>query len=311
MYPTVSRIIIATVIATIATASPLASQERADPLSIGTSRTTVSSSRGISSLYTNVGALALDALGENDGEQSIELDLALAPIGISAGSTYLNSSELNFVFDDKACAVFSDADRLRLGGLLEQDRLAADAAFDIAAMRIRIPGIVALGVQYGHRIRVRMNFPEEFRRDMLGTGDVFARNNQYDGTDIGGEWNKRLAVTLASAWERITVREAGDAWLPTIGFGASVSALEGIVHFDVDPTSQITTRILSSTEQGTRRIAVTGHYAFRSAVPADFKPSEAILRPGFGGTDSSRAVGVGGSFGVSAVILRRVRVDEE
>lgn len=305
------RLVAAHAVAAIIPTLTLVAQERADPIAIGTARTTVGSARGLSSLYSNVGGLALDALGSNSGEPSVEVDLALAPIGISAGSTYLNSSELNFVFDDKACAVFSDADRMRLGGLLERDRLAADAAFDIAALRIRIPGLGAIGVQYGHRIRVRMNFPEEFRQDMLGTGDVFARSNRYDGTDIGGEWQKRLALTLGTAWERVDVSDEGDTWLPTIGFGASVSALEGVVHFDVDPTSFINTQTLTRSEQGTRRIAVSGRYAFRSSVPDNFKPSEAILRPGFGDVDSSRATGYGTSLGVSAVILCRVRIDEE
>lgn len=295
----------------LAVALPLAAQERADPIAIGTARATVASARGISALYTNIGGLSMPALlgaGEDNG---VELDIALVPIGIAAGSTYLNSSELDFVFDDKACDVFSDADRLRLGGLLEQDRLAADVAVDVAALSLRIPGVGAFGVQYGHRIRARMNFPEEFRQDVLGSGDVFEGNKRYVGTDIGGEWLKRFGVTLATAWERAAPEDSGDLWLPVLGVGIGVATLEGIVHFDVDPASVVETTRLPDGPRAQRRLGVEGHYAFRSAVPANFEPSQAILRPGFSGSDSTRALGWGASFGVSAVILRRVRIDDE
>jgi hypothetical protein len=291
-------------------AIPLAAQERADPIAIGSGRTTVASARGVSALYTNIGGLALPPLLGSGIDDGVELGIAFVPVGISAGSTYLNSSELEFVFDDKACDVFSDADRLRLGGLLERDRLAADVAADIAALTLRVPGIGALGLQYGHRIRVRMNFPEEFRQDVLGQGDVFEGDKRYDGTDIGGEWVKRLALTLATAWNRVDVTDSGDVWLPVVGFGASIATLEGIVHFDVDPASFVETLTLPPAGR-TRRLGVNGYYAFRSSVPASFEPSQAILRPGFGASDSSRALGWGGSFGLSAVVLRRVRMDEE
>jgi hypothetical protein len=305
-----ARLAIVALVAHVALRPPLAAQERADPIAIGSARATVASSRGISSLFTNVGALALPALLNGEADEKVEVDLAITPIGIAAGSTYLNSSELDFVFDDKACDVFTDADRLRLGGLLERDRLAADVAADLAALRIRLPGIGAIGLQYGHRIRVRMNFPEEFRRDVLGTGDVFARSTNYEGADVGGEWVKRLALTLATSWERVDPIDSGDVWLPTVGFGASIATLEGIVHFDVDPESFVATQVLAPAGR-TRRLGVEGYYAFRSAVPQNFEPSQAILRPGFGGADSSRALGWGGSLGVSAVVLRRVRLDED
>lgn len=310
LYFIVQRTIFAALAALTVSLVPVRSQERADPLAIGASRSTVATSRGISSLYTNIGGLSLDGLVGDGSLQRVEVDIALAPIGIAAGSTYLNSSELNFVFDDKDCGVFSDSDRIRLGQLLERDRLAADVAVDLASLRVRIPGLGALGVQYGHRIRARMNFPEEFRQNVLGSGDVFASSNRYDGADVGGEWMTRIAFTLASAWHRTVSVDSGDVWLPVIGFGAGVSALEGIVHFDVDPSSVVNTTVLAS-GSGPRRLAVSGHYAFRSAVPDNFDPSAAILRPGFGRSDSTRANGIGGTIGVSAVILRRVHIEDE
>ncbi len=284
-------------------------QQRADPVAVGQARSAVATARGLSSLYSNVGALGLDDLGPHSGhEPSVQIDASALPIGISAGSTYLSASELNFVFASKDCGVFTDADRLRLSRLVAGDKLSADAAFDLAALRIRVPGVGAMALRFGHRIRARMSFPENFRTSVLGTDDIFAHDYRFDGADVGGEWLRGFGAALATSWHRAGVDRNSTSWLPEIGFGLRVDRQEGIAHFDLDPSSVVTTTVLRSTEPGgaRRMIAVAGHYAFRTSAPVDFEPAQAIVRPGFSDADSNLGSGWSTNLGVSVVLLRTV-----
>ena len=273
-------------------------------------KASVATARGLSALYSNIGALGLDALGKYDSMQQVEIDVALLPFGGVAGSTYLNSSELNFVFDKKDSGIFTDADRLRLSTLLENGRLSADAVVDAFAIRIRAPRLGAIGLRYGHRVRAQMSFPENFRTGVLGDGDVFATNQRFENHEIGGEWLRHMTLTLASAFERRSDDPNRSAWFPAFGVGMSVSYLEGIVHYDVDQKSWASSRVIPSPPGATyRSIEVNGYYAFRSSTPLDtsFSPSDAIVNSSIFGSKNAPSIGWEGNFGMSMVILRQVR----
>ncbi len=289
----------------------LLAQQRADPVAIGMGRSSVATARGLSALYSNIGALGLDALGKYDSLQDVEIDLSFLPVGVSAGSTYLNSSELDFVFDKKDSGIFTDADRLRLAGLLEEGRLSADAAADIVELRIRAPRIGAIGIRYGHRVRARMSFPENFRTGVLGSGDVFSQGQTFENPEIGGEWTRSLNVTLATAFERRnTDKSASEFWMPAFGVGMSLGYMEGIVHYDVDPKSWARTEVIPSPPGATyRSIGVSGYYTFRSSQPIDstFNASDAILSTALFDRKVAAADGWEGGLGISVVILRKLK----
>jgi len=296
-------------------APALPAQQRADPVAIGMARASVATARGLSAINSNIGALGLNAMGVYDSLQDVEIDLALFPLGASAGSTYLSSSDLDFVFDRKDSGIFTDDDRHRLAGLLEPGRLSADAAVDLFALRIRAPGVGALGIRYGHRVRARMDFPENFRTGVLGSGDVFAGNQMFANPDIGGEWTRDLTVTLSTAFERHNDDPAAqDFWFPSFGIGMSLGYMEGIVHYDVDPGSWARTTVIpSSADAGYRTIQVEGYYTFRSSEPVDstFNPSDAILGSGLFDRKAAAADGWEGGFGLSLVILRKLKDPQE
>lgn len=295
--------------------SDAVAQQRADPIAIGMGRASVATARGISAIHSNIGALGLDALGIYDSLQDVEIDLALFPLGVSAGSTYLSSSELDFVFDKKDSGIFTDADRLRISNLLEPGRLSADAAMDLFALRIRAPRIGAIGVRYGHRVRAHMDFPENFRTGVLGSGDVFERDQMFENPEIGGEWTRNLTVTLATAFERRNADpKAEQFWFPAFGIGMSVGYVEGIVHYDVDPESWARTRVIPSPQGADyRTIQVQGYYTFRSSQPVDstFSPSNAILGSGLLDRKAAAADGWEGGLGFSMVILRKLKEGDE
>ncbi|MEP7217967.1 MAG: hypothetical protein ABI876_03575 [Bacteroidota bacterium] len=290
-------------------------QQRLDPVAIGMGKASVATARGLSALSSSIGALGLDELGRYDSNQHVEVDVSVLPVGGSAGSTYLNHGDLNFVFDKKDSAIFTDADRLRISSLLEEGRLSADAAVDLFALRIRAPRIGALGVHYTHRVRAQMSFPEDFRTGVLGSGsnDLFNKDQLFRDPEIGGEWTRSLTVVLASSWERINSDPKKSTWFPTFGVGMSMAYVEGIVHFDVDPKSRVTTQVLPQ-RNGVpyQSIQVDGHYTFRSSEPIDptFSPSDALLNSGLLNSKIAAGSGWEGGFGLAMVVLRKANISD-
>jgi hypothetical protein len=308
MPRTILRCILPAALCLTLLSTTLSAQQRADPIAIGQGKSSVATARGISSLYSNVGSLGLDEMGRRGESSGVQIDATLLPIGVAAGSTYLSASDLNFVFDSKDCSVFTDEDRLRLSKVISGDKLSADVAFDLVAARIRLVGIGAFAFRFGHQVRARMSFPENFHTTVLGTDDIFAQDYAFDDADVGGEWIRSIGMAFGSSWRRPNVDEGADCWLPEIGFGLSVDRLEGIAHFNVDPESAVRTRVLSNGEvySNRRAISVEGQYTFRSSAPQQFEPAQAIVRPGFSDADSNLGSGWGGSLGVSVVVLRTV-----
>lgn len=291
----------------------LYAQQRADVVAIGMGKASVATARGLSALYSNVGAMGLDLLGVYDSSQQVELDVALLPLGAVAGSTYLNPGDLNFVFDKKDSGIFTDEDRLRLAPLVEEGRLSADAEVDAFAIRLRAPRVGAIGLRYGHRVRAHMIFPENFRTGVLGSGDVFSKGQRFENPEIGGEWTRHLTVSLASAFEREEVDPNVSAWFPAFGMGMSLAYVQGVVHFDVDQKSWAETHVIPSPPgEAYRSIKVNGYYTFRSSTPLDtsFNPSDAILSSQIFGSKNITSSGFEGGFGLSIVVFRKAATRE-
>jgi hypothetical protein len=293
----------------------LPAQQRLDPVAVGQGKASVANARGLSALYSNIGSLALDPLGQRSGsrgERRVEVDFSILPVGAAAGATFLSPSDFNFVFASKNLDVFTDQDRQRLAKLVAPERLSADLALGLVALRLRVPGIAALGFEYGHQVRARMNFPENFRTNVIGSGDVFSKNQLFSDPEIGGEWVRTMRFTLATALDRPLVDPMHSVWFPSIGFGLQATRLTGLAHFDVGLKSHAQTQIVSRPGESPRMIRVTGNYSFRSSVPDDttFAPADALLKPGFSSGSSSSGEW-GGAFGMSMVVLRKVVVDRD
>jgi hypothetical protein len=310
MIPVRPHTLVAAVSLLLLSTMTAVAQQRADPLSTGEGKSSIATSRGLSALYGNIGGLAMDRMGRRDGEEGIQLDIAVLPLGIAAGSTYLSPDDLNFVFGTKDCDVFTDDDRIRISEMVEGEKLSADAAFDLLAVRLRFPGIGAVGVRFGHHVRARMTFPESFRTTVLGTEDLFGADHDFSGADVGGEWLRELHMTFATGWERPGVSDSvpNESWFHALGVGVDVSRLDGIAHFDVDPSSTVTTtRLPRETGTSGRSLVIHGNYTFRTSAPKKFEPARAIVRPGFIDADTASGAGWGGSIGLSGVVLRTVR----
>lgn len=262
----------------------------------------------MSALTGNVGALGLDRMGARDSTQRIELDVSVLPFGAAAGSTYLDEDDLNFVFDSKNREDFDDADRERLAGLVEEGRLSADVALDLVSLRVRFPGSMALGFRYGHRVQAQMTFPENFRSNVLAGGGIYEQSDIYRNSEIGGGWTRHATLALSGSWNRPYSMATGEqrVWFPTAGFGFSLSYLDGVAHFEVDPNSYARTRLISRSGETPRRLEVQGSYTFRSASTLDsnFSPADAILTPSFISGNRSAGSGWEGSMGMSIVVLR-------
>jgi hypothetical protein len=288
-------------------------QQRLDPEAIGQARASVATTRGLSALYSNIGAIALDPLGRRtDSLPVFAIDVTAFPVGASAGATFLNPDDFDFVFASKDLNEFSDQDRLRLAKLLAPDRLSADVALNLVAFRFRVRGIGALGFEYGHQVRARMNFPENFRTSVVGSGDVFQKDQVFRNPEMGGEWVRRMRVTFGSAIETKPPDTLTSQWFPSIGFAAAIDRLDGFAHFDVDPNSMARTEVISPPGERPRAIHATGHYVFRSSTPNDtnFRPADAILKLGSDKV-APAGEGWGGGFGLSVVILRSIQNNRE
>lgn len=271
----------------------LYAQDRLDPASMGTARAAIATVRGLGSVVSNPGALDLRALDN----VTIDDRFVGAPytFGATIGSTYFGGDRFREIFGQQRSGL-SNAQRQRLGELLQDEKLFANGGINLLTLRYRTDGNGTFGLQYGHRLVARVNFPEDFRT-LLSTGNV-ASDYAFVNRGVGATWTTQLGVS----WGTRLGSETRAGWLPSAGVGATLKLVQGVAHFEITDNSMLTVEQVES--GGSAGYMVRGGYTFRSATPNNFDQEGAVgafqsaLFPGTSG------FGVGADLGVSGVLYR-------
>ncbi|MEO5928549.1 MAG: DUF5723 family protein [Candidatus Kapaibacterium sp.] len=264
-------------------------QDRLDPVAMGKARASVASARGIGAIASNPGGLDYST-----GPYEPDISFTLYNFGLTVGSTYLSSSDFAQIFGRSKG--WPDAtDRARLGDLLQDERLAANGANDLFAVRYRTDG-GTFGLHYGQRVYAKINFPEDFNT-VLVKGELLADHYGFINRGVGVSWMTELGLSYAR-----NIPLGDGAWFPTLGAGAMVKLLQGVAQFEVNDNSILT--VDTRTVNNTRAYVVQGGFLVRSAEPDGFDPAKAFSQFETALFPSTSGIGVGGDIGVSGVMYR-------
>lgn len=262
-------------------------QTRLDAAGVGRGGASAATSRGIPAIYSNPGNLALQPLRQ--WALRHVLQVSLFNVGGVLGSTFLNSSDLERIFGRDA-GWPTATDRIRLGSLLDGERLVGNAANATFALRWQ-NGDLALGLHYSHRIFSRIDFPVAFTK-LLIDNELFNQRYEFVTQHIGADWVTECGLTAA------TVVHANAPWFPTVGLGVTAKLVNGIAHFGVGGNSLLT--VERATTAGGFGYRIRGGYSIRSASTDNLDPAKSIGRflsglfPSGAGAGASVDVGVGG-----------------
>lgn len=263
-------------------------QDRVDPAGMGRGRASVATVRGLGAITSNPGALDLPMLDSTSLPQ--RLTFSVYNLGGAFGSTYLSSTEFAEIFGN------APKDRQRLGDLLQDERLFANGAINLLAVRYRTDA-GTWGLHFGERIFARVNLPDDFA-EVVQTLNFAGQDYQFTNRGIGGDWISELGLSYG------TVLDGGGSgnWFPRIGVGATAKLVLGVAHFDVADNSVI--RIENLTRSSRVASVLRGGFVFRSATPDGFNAQDASgellsgIPPGVAGT------GFGIDLGVAGVLYR-------
>jgi len=245
----------------------------------------------LGALYANPGALDLAAIDSHRLDNV--LLVSLYSFGGVLGSTFLNSSDFKQIFRSGA-GWPSEADRRRLGSLLEAERLVGNAATSLVSVRWTST-IGTWGLHYAHRIFSRLDFPSDFA-NVLSENQLFNQRYEFVNEGIGGDWMTQAGLSYGTSVS--TQRR----WFPLIGVGATAKVLHGIAHFEIGENSILTVdRITTGGGFGFR---VRGGYTVRGAEPDGFDPSQTVESFLTGLFPSGAGFGVGVDVGVAGVAYR-------
>lgn len=270
----------------------LRAQDRLDPVSMGTARSAIASVRGLGGVVANPGAIALDPLDAVTLNQPITF--SLYTLGGSIGSTYFSGDRFREIFGEKPEGLTNDQ-RQRLGDLLQDEKLFANGGINLLTVRYRTDDGGTFGLQYGHRLVARVNFPEEFRQ-LLRSGNL-VRPYEFVNRGIGATWSTQLGLSYARV-----LGSPRQGWLPSAGVGATVKLVQGVAHFEIQDNSILTVSQIEA--GGSAAFLIRGGYTFRSAEPEGFDQNGAVgafqtaLFPGTSG------LGIGLDIGISGTLLR-------
>lgn len=281
----------ATVLLAFCCCAPAAiSQDRLDVAGMGMGRASVSITRGLNSIYSNPGLLDAAPLLPTQMDQPLTFSIYTG--GGTIGATYLSGDEFRLIFAQKPEG-YTKEDRERVGQLLQAERLYANAAINLIALRYRTQSGGTWAFHHGHRVFARVNFPESFS-EIVATSNITGRDYTFINRGIGGDWLTEFGLSYGTTFR-------GDgAWFPSIGVGATAKLIQGVAHFEVAENSIITIQQVVSGGGGGYNIK--GGYQFRSASPKGFNPAEAIgtlftgLFPTTAGTGFGLDLGIGGTL---------------
>ena len=280
-------------IALLLLAYPGQAQDRLDPVSMGKARASVASVRGLGSVVANPGALALDRLDRLTLEQP--LVVSIYTLGGSIGSTYFSGDRFREIFGERPEGLTNEQ-RQKLGDLLQDEKLFANGGINLLTVRYVTEESGTFGLQYGHRLVARVNFPGEFR-DLLRTGNL-AENYEFVNRGIGVTWSTQLGFSYGTV-----IGTSRTGWLPSAGVGATLKLVQGVAHFEIQENSILSTSQIEA--GGAAAFLIRGGYTFRSATPEAFDLDGAVgefqtaLFPGTSG------LGVGVDLGISGTLFRK------
>jgi hypothetical protein len=272
----------------------LSAQDRLDPVAMGKARASVATSRGLSAIASNPGALDLYPFQGSTLPQ--DLTLSIYNFGGTIGSTFFSSSEFQDIFGHKPQGI-SDPTRVRIAQLLQDEKLFANGAIDLISARYRTRDGGTLALHYGHRIYSRVNFPNGFVK-LLQTSNIAGQNFKFSSRGIGGDWITELGLSYGKMLGSVTT----PGWFPTVGIGATAKLLQGVARFEVVDNSIIT--IDQINVASSLQFHVRGGYTFRSAEPDGFDPGSAISKLTTALFPSTAGSGFGADVGISGVLYR-------
>jgi hypothetical protein len=272
-------------------------QDRLDPVSMGKARASIATVRGLGSVVANPGALALERLDPMTLDDRVIG--SVYTFGGTIGSTYFSGDRFREIFGTKPQGL-TNAQRQRLGDLLQDEKLAANGGINLLTVRYRTEESGTFGLQYGHRLVARVNLSgadttEDFRR-LLQTGNI-AGNYRFINRGVGATWMTQLGLSYGTV-----VGSKRNGWLPSAGVGATLKLVQGVAHFEILDNSILTVEQIEA--GGSAAFLIRGGYTFRSAQPENFDQNGAVgdfqtaLFPGTSG------MGVGVDVGVSGVLYR-------
>lgn len=291
---TLSKRALALLVFTFFSIVSASAQDRVDPVAMGKARASVATVRGIGAIASNPGAL--DMRPTHSTTLDHDLVFSVYNIGGTLGSTYLSSSDFQQIFG-KSAGWPDQEERARLGELLQDERLFANAANNLLTLRYRTEAAGTFGLHYGHRAFARLNFPEDFTR-VIAKGELLSEQYRFINRGVGASWLTELGLSYGKEFGNPT----RSGWFPSIGVGATAKLLQGVAHFEVSDNSFIA--IDQKTIGGTRAYVIQGGYTVRSAQAAGFVPADAVSQFELALFPSTAGTGLSADLGISGVLYR-------
>ena len=274
----------------------LLSQDRFDPVTMGTARSGVAIARGLGSLFTNPGGLDCFPLSPTALSQNIQFSVYSG--GGTVGGTYLAGDEFSQIFGSLDGA--SNEQRERIGTLLVDERLFANGGVNFLSALWRTDGGGTFGLHYGSRLYARVNFPNDLA-NLIATSNIASKDFRFVNRGIGGVWMTEFGLSYG----KVFGDQSDGGWFPSVGVGLTAKLLGGVGQFEVDENSAIF--IDQINVNGQLRFLVRGGYTFRSAEPDDF---DLVNAPGnFFSNPFPATAGFGYGFdaGISGFMYRNRR----
>lgn len=272
---------------------PAAAQDRFDPVTMGTARSGIATTRGIGALSTNPGALDYFPIHQTTLPQ--DLVFSLYSGGGTVGGTYLAGDEFSEIFGSLDGA--TNEQRERIGELLVDERLFANGGIDFLSGIWRTKDGGTFGLHYGSRLYARVNFPDDLA-NLIATSNITSQDFRFVNRGIGTAWITEFGLSYG----KVLGNRTEKGWFPSIGLGLTANLLMGVAHFEVDENSAI--YIDQINVRGQLRFLVRGGYHFRSAQPDDF---DQVNAPGNFFTNpfpGMSGLGFGFDAGISGVLYR-------
>lgn len=269
-------------------------QDRLDPVTMGTARSGIATVRGLSSLFTNPGALDYFALHGTTLPQDIVFSVYSG--GGSVGGTYLAGDEFSDLFGSLEGSA-SNEQRERVGELLVDERLFANGGVNFLSGTWRTKGGGTFGLHYGSRLYARVNFPDDLA-NLIATSNITSQDFRFVNRGIGTAWLTEFGVSYG----KVLGNQSATGWFPSVGLGLTAKLIGGVGQFEVDENSAL--YIDQINVNGQLRFLVRGGYVFRSAEPDDF---DIVNAPGgFFSNPFPATSGFGYGFdaGISGILYR-------
>ncbi len=287
----VPSFIVWTLVLLILSFDPLFSQDRFDPATMGTARSSIAVSRGLGTLFTNPGGLDYLPIHETTLPQDIQFSVYSG--GGTVGGTYLAGDEFSQIFGSLNGA--TNEQRERIGTLLVDERLFANGGVNFVSGVWRTKGGGTLGLHYGSRLYARVNFPDDLA-NLIATSNIASKDFRFVNRGIGGVWMTELGLSYG----KVIGSQTDKGWFPSVGLGLTGKLLTGVGQFEVDENSAM--YIDQINVNGQLQFLVRGGYVFRSAEPDNF---DIVNAPGNFFTNpfpSTSGTGVGFDAGVSGIM---------